>query len=135
MTVPVADRPTVEVGDVIRAHGAAFRAKYGGLLSAAQRQALRDLGACRTAALGGHVAHCLDCGRDRIAYNSCRNRHCPKCQAQPCQGACGFSKLASSVRIHQNLVGKPPCCSTRFSIASFKRVRRPSWSGACSNTC
>ncbi len=81
MTVPVADRPTVEVGDVIRAHGAAFRAKYGGLLSAAQRQALRDLGACRTAALGGHVAHCLDCGRDRIAYNSCRNRHCPKCQA------------------------------------------------------
>ena len=55
--------------------------------------------------------------------------------AQPCQGACGFSKLASSVRIHQNLAGKPPCCSTRFSIASFKRVRRPSWSGACSNTC
>ncbi len=81
MTVPVADRPTVEVGDVIRAHGAAFRAKYGGLLSAAQRQALRDLARCRTAALGGHVAHCLDCGRDRIAYNSCRNRHCPKCQA------------------------------------------------------
>ena len=81
MTVPVADRPTLEVGDVIRAHGAPFRAKYGGLLSAAQHKALRDLAVCRTAALGGHVAHCLDCGRDRIAYNSCRNRHCPKCQA------------------------------------------------------
>ena len=81
MTAPVADRPTLEVGDVIRTHGADFRAKYGGLLSRTQRKALRDLGACRTAALGGHVAHCLDCGRDRIAYNSCRNRHCPKCQA------------------------------------------------------
>jgi hypothetical protein len=81
MTPPVAERPPPEVGDVIRAHGAAFRAKYGGLLSAAQRRALRDLAACRSAALGGHVAHCLDCGRDRIAYNSCRNRHCPKCQA------------------------------------------------------
>jgi Putative transposase/Transposase zinc-binding domain len=81
MNAPVVDRPTLEVGDVIRTHGADFRAKYGGLLSSAQRKALRDLGACRTAALGGHVAHCLDCGRDRIAYNSCRNRHCPKCQA------------------------------------------------------
>ena len=81
MTVPVADRPTLEVGEVIRTHGAAFQARYGGLLSGAQRKALRDLGACRTAALGGHVAHCLDCGRDRIAYNSCRNRHCPQCQA------------------------------------------------------
>ena len=81
MTAPVAERPALEVADVIRAHGAAFRAKYGGRLSAAQRRALRDPGACRTAALGGHVAHCLDCGRDRIAYNSCRNRHCPKCQA------------------------------------------------------
>jgi len=50
-------------------------------LSDAQRQALRDLAHCRTAALGGHVEHCLDCGHERIAYNSCRNRHCPKCQA------------------------------------------------------
>src|SRR5205807_164215 len=50
-------------------------------LSAVQRRALRDLARCRTAALGGHVEHCLDCGHERIAYNSCRNRHCPKCQA------------------------------------------------------
>ena len=81
MIVPVADRPTLEVADVIRTHGAAFRARYGSLLCAAARRALRDLAVCRSAALGGHVAHCLDCGRDRIAYNSCRNRHCPKCQA------------------------------------------------------
>ncbi len=50
-------------------------------LSGEQRKALRDLAVCRTAALGGHVEHCLDCGHERIAYNSCRNRHCPKCQA------------------------------------------------------
>ncbi len=81
MPAAVVERPTLEVGDVIRTYGGDFQAKYGGLLSRTQRKALRDLAVCRTAALGGHVAHCLDCGRDRIAYNSCRNRHCPKCQA------------------------------------------------------
>jgi Putative transposase/Transposase zinc-binding domain len=81
MTNTTAERPVLEVADVIRQHGDAFLAKHGGWLTNAQRQALRDLARCRTAVLGGHVAHCLDCGRDRIAYNSCRNRHCPKCQA------------------------------------------------------
>jgi hypothetical protein len=80
-TAVTAARPVWEVADVIRQHGAAFRAQYGGVLSGAQRQALRALAVCRTAALGGHVEHCLDCGQQRIAYNSCRNRHCPKCQA------------------------------------------------------
>jgi hypothetical protein len=79
-TVPL-PRPAVEVADVIGQYGVAFLDRYGSRLSAAQRQALRDLTACRTAALGGHVEHCLDCGHQRIAYNSCRNRHCPKCQA------------------------------------------------------
>jgi hypothetical protein len=74
-------RPALEVADVIRHHGAGFLERYGNRLSAVQRQALRDLARCRTAALGGHVEHCLDCGQQRIAYNSCRNRHCPKCQA------------------------------------------------------
>jgi hypothetical protein len=77
----VPERPALEVADVIRAYGDAFLDRYGGVLSATQRKALRDLGACRTAALGGHVERCLDCGHERIAYNSCRNRHCPKCQA------------------------------------------------------
>jgi putative transposase/transposase-like zinc-binding protein len=75
------ERPALEVADVIRQHGEAFLAKYGSRLTAVQRKALRDLAACRTAALGGHVERCLDCGYERIAYNSCRNRHCPKCQA------------------------------------------------------
>jgi hypothetical protein len=74
-------RPALEVAEVIRQHGEAFVAKYGSTLTAAQRQALHALGVCRTAALGGHVERCADCGHERIAYNSCRNRHCPKCQA------------------------------------------------------
>jgi hypothetical protein len=74
-------RPGCEVADVIRQYGEAFERRHGGRLSGTQVQALRDLARCRTAALGGHVERCLDCGRDRIAYNSCRNRHCPKCQA------------------------------------------------------
>jgi Putative transposase/Transposase zinc-binding domain len=75
------ERPAVEVADIIREYGAAFLAKYGGWLSVTQKKALRDLGRCRTAALGGHVERCRDCGHQRLAYNSCRNRHCPKCQA------------------------------------------------------
>jgi Putative transposase/Transposase zinc-binding domain len=81
MSVAADTRPALEVADVIREHGEAFRAKYGHVLTDVQRQALRDLERCRTAALGAHVERCLDCGHERIAYNSCRNRHCPKCQA------------------------------------------------------
>jgi hypothetical protein len=81
MSTAVTERPALEVAEVIRQHGAGFRQRYGTMLSDTQRKALRDLAVCRTAALGGHVEHCLDCGAERIAYNSCRNRHCPKCQA------------------------------------------------------
>jgi hypothetical protein len=81
MTAPTTERPALEVAGVIRQYGDDFVERYGGVLSDAQRKALRDLAACRTAVLGGHVEHCLDCGHERIAYNSCRNRHCPKCQA------------------------------------------------------
>ena len=81
MTTPSLARPGLEVANVIEQYGGAFLDRYGSGLSAAQRQALRDLANCRTEALGGHVERCLDCGHERIAYNSCRNRHCPKCQA------------------------------------------------------
>ena len=81
MSAAVTQRPALEVADVIRQYGDDFLDRYGSMLSAAQRKTLRDLAVCRTAALGGHVEHCLDCGAERIAYNSCRNRHCPKCQA------------------------------------------------------
>ena len=81
MIAAATQRPALEVADVIRQYGEAFLDRYGSVLSVTQRQALRDLAVCRTAVLGGHVEHCLDCGAERIAYNSCRNRHCPKCQA------------------------------------------------------
>lgn len=81
MSPAAAPRPQWEMADVIRQHGASFLQQHGGWLSDMQSQALRDLAACRTAALGGHVLQCLDCGGQRPAYNSCRNRHCPKCQA------------------------------------------------------
>jgi hypothetical protein len=78
----VTERPALEVADIIRAHGDEFRQKYAAILSPAQTKAVRDIARCRTAELGGHVERCLDCGHERLAYNSCRNRHCPKCQAQ-----------------------------------------------------
>ncbi len=77
----VSERPPHEVADILRSHGEAFLQKYGAHLRPEQKAALRVLALCRTAALGGHVQRCLDCGHERIAYNSCRNRHCPKCQA------------------------------------------------------
>jgi hypothetical protein len=80
-SIVVDQRPLLEVADVIRSHGEAFLQKYGSHLTMTQKKALRDLAQCRTAALGGHVERCLDCGHERVSYNSCRNRHCPKCQA------------------------------------------------------
>jgi Putative transposase/Transposase zinc-binding domain len=73
-------RPLLEVADIVRLYGPAFLARQGASLSATQRRALADVAACRTAALGGHVQRCGSCGQEAIAYNSCRNRHCPKCQ-------------------------------------------------------
>ena len=70
----------LEVADVIRAHGSSYLESYGTSTSADQKRVLRQLAACRTAALGGHMKKCDRCGHEEIAYNSCRNRHCPKCQ-------------------------------------------------------
>ena len=71
---------TLEGADSIRAHGAAYREDPAGHLSLDQLRVMSAIEACRTARLGGHVEACSDCGHQRIAYNSCRNRHCPKCQ-------------------------------------------------------
>src|SRR3974390_952694 len=72
-------RPTV--AEVIRSCLHEFLDEYGAKLTPEQRRALKDLTACRTAALGGHVLGCPECGHQQIAYNSCGNRHCPTCQA------------------------------------------------------
>ena len=74
-------RTSLEVADIFRAAGPAYRAAHAGHLSLGQLKVMAAIESCRTAALGGHVEGCQDCGHRRIAYNSCRNRHCPKCQA------------------------------------------------------
>ncbi len=78
MTSPADHRPPCEVADILRAHAEA----YGGTYSpcAAQQKVMRHIMQCRTAALGGHLDRCDTCGHQRISYNSCRDRHCPKCQ-------------------------------------------------------
>ena len=73
-------RPALEVADIFRHHGDAFRAAQHGRLLPDQHRVMAAIEACRTATLGGHVEQCNDCGMLRIAYNSCRDRHCPKCQ-------------------------------------------------------
>jgi Putative transposase/Transposase zinc-binding domain len=70
----------LEVADIFRAHGPAWRRARAGHLSLGQLKVMSAIERCRTAALGGHVAACQDCGHIHVAYNSCRNRHCPKCQ-------------------------------------------------------
>lgn len=73
-------KPKLEVADIFRRHGARWRAANEAHLSLAQRRVMTAIEICRTSALGGHVERCEDCAHTRIAYNSCRNRHCPKCQ-------------------------------------------------------
>ena len=74
-------RPSLEVADIFRDHGPAWRLANAGHVSLGQLKVMSAIERCRTAALGGHVARCEDCAHEHIAYNSCRNRHCPKCQA------------------------------------------------------
>jgi hypothetical protein len=77
----VVDRPLPTVADVFRRYGDSYRDEAGASLSTAQRRVIHAIERCRTAALGGHVEQCDDCGHTRVWYNSCRDRHCPQCQA------------------------------------------------------
>src|SRR5438309_7902605 len=73
-------RPTLEVADILRAQGDHFLDRYRSSFDFQQLKAFRAIQRCRTAALGGHRDQCMRCGHQAISYNSCRNRHCPKCQ-------------------------------------------------------
>ena len=73
-------RPPFEVADIVRISGDSFRRRYRASLTWPQRKVLDAIARCRTAALGGHRDACVSCGHLAISYNSCRNRHCPKCQ-------------------------------------------------------
>jgi len=72
--------PALEVADIFRRHGEAYRQAHAGHLGRVERRIMAAIEACRSAQLGGHVERCTECGLVRISYNSCRNRHCPKCQ-------------------------------------------------------
>ena len=74
-------RPSLEVADIFAQHGAAWRESQRGHLSLSQLKVMSAIEQCRTAALGGHVVRCEDCAAEQVSYNSCRNRHCPKCQS------------------------------------------------------
>ena len=78
-------RSTLEVADIFRAHGPAWRVAQRGHLSLGQLKVMSAIEQCRSAALGGHVLRCEDCGTTQVSYNSCRNRHCPKCQSHAAQ--------------------------------------------------
>jgi hypothetical protein len=78
-------RPALDIADIFRAHGPAWRQAQAGHLSLGQLKVMSAIEACRTAELGGHVEQCEDCDHVRVAYNSCRNRHCPKCQGAAAQ--------------------------------------------------
>src|SRR3954468_8362658 len=73
-------RPVLEGADIVRRHGPAYRQTHAAHLGRTERRVLAAIEACRTPALGGHAERCADCGFVRYAYNSCRDRHCPKCQ-------------------------------------------------------
>src|ERR1700674_3678834 len=75
------DRPKLEVADILRRYGEAYREQHGPLLSSAQRRVMTAIQVCRTAALGGHLERCDGCSHERPCYDSCRDRHCPKCQS------------------------------------------------------
>ncbi len=75
------DRPRLEVADVFRCYGSDYRLQHGASMSIAQRRVMTAIEVCRTAVLGGHLEQCDHCGHQRNAYNSCSDRHCPKCQS------------------------------------------------------
>jgi hypothetical protein len=75
------DRPKLEVADIFRRYGEAYRQQHDGSLSTAQRRVMTAIEVCRTAALGGHLERCDCCNYERPCYDSCGNRHCPKCQS------------------------------------------------------
>ena len=105
-------RPRLEVADIFHRHGAAWRRANAGHVSLGQLKVMSAIEHCRTAALGGHVERCEDCGHSRIAYNSCRNRHCPKCQG-------------AAARIGWP-PARPTCCRSATSTSSSPcRPRSP----------
>jgi predicted Zn-ribbon and HTH transcriptional regulator len=117
-------RPTFEVADIIQAQGARYVDSHRDQISYQQLKVLNAIARCRTAALGGHIDDCPRCGHKAISYNSCRNRHCPKCQAQARQ-----RWLAAR---EKELLGVPLCVLPRY--VAFDLRSRDVGGHFCKNT-
>lgn len=102
-------RPPLEVADIVRQYGDAYLVRYGAVTSTTQRRVLHAIGQCRTASLGGHKAQCDHCGHEEISYNSCRNRHCPKCQG---------SAQAAWLAARERELLEVPYCHVVFTLPS-----------------
>src|SRR5437763_9935563 len=116
--------PALEVADIFRDHGSAWRSANAGHLSLDQLKVMSAIERCRTAALGGHVLRCENCSHTAISYNSCRNRHCPKCQ-----GAATRDWLAQRGRAVAGAIlscgvqpARPDC---RYRLSEQGRALRP----------
>ena len=102
------------MADIFRRHGAAYRDHHAGHLDRSVLRVMGAIEACRTAALGGHVERCGGCGHTQIAFNSCRNRHCPKCQAGAARdwlvarAGRSFDRALLPRRVHAAGAGSPP---------------------------
>ena len=118
-------RPALEVADIFRDHGAAWRNANAGHLSLGQLQVMSAIERCRTAALGGHVAACERCDHTQIAYNSCRNRHCPKCQGAAARAWLDAREAELLPAPYYHLVFTLPAAIADIAI----RTRR--WSTTC----
>ena len=121
------ERPKLEVADVFRRYGSAYRQQHAGSLSRGQRRVMSAIELCRTAQLGGHTEVCSACGLIRHAYNSCRNRHCPKCQgtarqewlaprADELSGACHAGRSPHPARV-------PPASRTTSCLPPAPGIR------------
>ena len=115
----------MEVADILRAQGNRFLDRYKKSFSFQQLKAFRAIQNCRTAALGGHLDACLRCGHQAISYNSCRNRHCPKCQAKRANNG-------------SKRVSEKSCLPPTFTWSSPCRTNSMCWrlrTRSCSTTC
>ena len=116
----------LEVADIVWRFGPAFRETYRGHLNRSQLRTLGAIEACRTAALGGHVYQCAHCGARKIVYNSCRNRHCPKCQGlDKCRVSRYFvtAGIECAAAAHSGTPSLPAAPNTRLILAMSRPVK------------